>query len=253
MIRLFSRFLYHRPRLDSALSVLDKSRLKLPVLNLRNYFPDFDQKKVVLTEIPIGPWSSPIADVVMLSKLALCQDPKSVLEVGSYRGFTTKLIAEHTAPSSRIVAFDRDPRHGEAYKGTELASKIERRVGNVSNEAFSQDKKGKYDFIFLDADHRYDAVKCDTTILLPLLSPNGLFIWHDYANWGRFNQLNGVPEYLHELSKVHSIVSIDGSWLAVYCPKWDVDEGRLELENALQKSNKIRPGGDEWTDGGLRG
>jgi hypothetical protein len=32
------------------------------------------------------------------------------------------------------------------------------------------------------------------SVLLPLLSPTGIFVWHDYANWGRFSGKNGVPE-----------------------------------------------------------
>ena len=74
----------------------------------------------------------------------------------------------------------------------------------MSIEAFSRDQRESVDMIFLDADHTYAAVKRDTEILLPLLSPTGIFVWHDYANWGSFSRQNGVPEFLHEFSEAVS-------------------------------------------------
>src|SRR4051794_24455364 len=183
-MKIISDVLCNRPRLEAALSALDKSRLGLPILNPRLLFEHFDTLPVILNEVPLGPWSTPIADVVMIAKIALCIQPRRVLEVGCYRGYTTKLLAAHTLPTTRIVAFDRDPRHGEAYLGSPLAEKIERRVGEMSIEAFSRDQRESVDMIFLDADHTYAAVKRDTEILLPLLSSTGVFMWHDYANWG---------------------------------------------------------------------
>jgi protein-L-isoaspartate O-methyltransferase len=157
MATIFSKWLYYRPRLEAAISELDRHRLKLPIVNPRLLFDGFDTQPVVLKELPSGPWSSPIADVVTLAKIALSLAPNRVLEVGSYRGYTTRLLAEHTPESARIVAFDQDPRHGEAYRDTPLASKIERRLGSVSTEAFASDPRGNYDLIFLDADHAYGA------------------------------------------------------------------------------------------------
>src|SRR5262245_43638260 len=115
--------------------MLDKNRLKLPVVNLRSLFDDVEVRPITLTELPVGPWSSPIADIVMLAKIAVCLCPRRTLEVGSYRGYTTKVLAAHTRADSCIVAFDRDPRHGEAYRDSPLARKIQRRVGDMSEEA----------------------------------------------------------------------------------------------------------------------
>ena len=161
---MLSRILYYRPRLEAALSAIDKNRLRLPIANPPTLFEDFDDKPVVLHELPFGPWSSPIADIVMLAKIASCLKPLRVLEVGSYRGYTAKLLAEHTPSDAGIIAFDRDPRHGAAYQNARVAVKIERRVGEVSRLAFASDKEASFDLIFLDADHLYAAVKQDTEI-----------------------------------------------------------------------------------------
>ena len=90
---IISDILCNRPRLEAALSALDKSRLELPILNPRLLFEHFDTLPVILNEVPLGPWSTPITDVVMIAKIALCIQPRRVLEVGCYRGYTTKLLA----------------------------------------------------------------------------------------------------------------------------------------------------------------
>ncbi len=249
---IIANVLYTRPRIEQALSALDKTRLKLPVVNLRTLFDGFDDAPVTLRELPVGPWSSPIADVVMLAKIALCLKPKRILEVGSYRGYTTKILAEHTPAEAHIVAFDRDPRHGEAYSNLPLAAKIERRVGAISTETFASDPHGNYDLIFLDADHSYAAVRHDTEVLLPLLKQSGIFVWHDYANWGRFSRTNGVPEVLRELAHSLPVAAIAGSWLAAYSPIWASGTGAERFEKARQTSLTAMPGEDPWTTGNLR-
>lgn len=250
---LLSKVLYRRPRVEEALSSLDKNRMKLPSLQPHLLFQDFGDQPVTIVEMPMGPWSSPIADTVMLAKLARCAMPKRILEVGSYRGYTAKMLARNTCQETRIVAFDMDPKHGEAYRGSEFETKIERRVGAVSPTAFPKDEMGSYDFIFLDADHTYDAVKHDTEILLPLLSDDGFFIWHDYANWGRFSRKNGVPEFLAELANRIPVASVAGSWLAIHSPRWSSEVGRSEFEAACANRAMGGAGADPWTVDNLRG
>lgn len=247
-----SKFLYTRPRLEQVFSALDKTRLKLPEISLRVLFDDFDQHRVTLQELPLGPWSSPIADVVILAKIALCRKPHRVLEVGSYRGHTTKVLAEHLSANASIVAFDRDPRHGEAYRDLAIAKKIERRIGCVSEDAFKMDPPKSYDLIFLDADHTYEAVKNDTGVLMPLLAPEGVFVWHDYANWGRFSGKNGVPEALHELAECLPLAAVGGSWLAMHMPDWTSRAGSARFSLATQAAREFAPGDSVWNGGQIR-
>jgi predicted O-methyltransferase YrrM len=252
-MQMLGGFLYYRPRIEAALSALDKRRLRLPVVNLAALFDDFAKQPVTLNELPTGPWSSPVADVVMLAKIAMCLKPKRVMEIGSFRGYTTKLLAEHTGPEARIVAFDQDPRHGAIYRDMPISAKIERRVGLVSAAAFANDARHSYDLIFIDANHTYAAVKHDTEVMLPLLAPEGMMVWHDYANWGRFSRMNGVPEALHELAESKPVVAIGGSWLAAYSPSWSTDAGSQRLKNASQASLEGLPGEDPWTTTDMRG
>jgi protein-L-isoaspartate O-methyltransferase len=249
---MLHKILYYRPRLEAAVSALDKVRLRLPLIDLHLLFDDFDSVPVTLTDLPIGPWSTPIADLVILAKIALCIRPKRVLEVGSFRGHTAKLLAEHTGPNTTIVTLDRDDRHGIAYRDTPLAAKIERRVGEVNSTAFTADTHKSYDLIFLDADHTYLAVKHDTEVLLPLLAPGGIMVWHDYANWGRFSRKNGVPEALHELAQTRPVAAVGGSWLAAHSPAWASGAGAERFAKAQQPSSRSLLA-DPWTTGDFRG
>ncbi len=248
-----AKLLSYRPSVEAALSAIDKKRLKLPALDAVVLFDRFDQHTVTLNELPSGPWSSPLADVVMLAKIALCTAPRKILEVGSYRGYTTKLLAAHTPGDAHIVAFDRDRRHGAAYRDSPLSSKIERRVGEVNIQAFAADRHGSYELIFLDADHVYASVKRDSELLLPLLAPHGIFVWHDYANWGKFSRLNGVPEYLHELSEERVVGAINGTGLAAHSPAWATGDGALRFKASIQTARAALPGEDPWTVEKLRG
>ncbi|MCS4044603.1 putative O-methyltransferase YrrM [Salinibacter ruber] len=224
---------YYRPNVDAALCyLLTQDRLQLPQLSLDRLFDDFEKSTIELSELPRGPWSTPLADVVMLLKIVMCTQPHQMLEVGSYRGYTARLMAQHAPEDAELVTVDMNPDHGEAYRGSALADRIERRVGKIGPDIFESDAPGTYDLIFLDAGHFYDDVKYDTELLLPLLADDGYLLWHDYANWGYFSGKNGVPEYLHELSKSIPIAHIAGSDIAIHCPAW-TDQRANPYDNAL--------------------
>ena len=250
--KVIARVLYRRPRLEAALSVIDKRRLTLPLLSLERVFPEFASRPVAFHELPVGPWSTPIGDVAALLKVVACARPKRTLEVGSYRGYTALMIARHLNDDARLVCLDADSRHGEAYRETPYASVIERRVARVERAAFERDRPASYDLIFLDADHSYAAVKHDTELLLDLLAPAGHFVWHDYANWGKFSGKNGVPEYLHELASKFPVAAVSGSGLAIYSPAWASGAGASLFRNALVENDNV-PHADAWVSKRLRG
>ncbi len=60
----------------------------------------------------------------------------------------------------------------------------------------------RYGFIFIDADHQYEAVKANTNSALRLISPGGIIAWHDYPVEPRGPKADwiGVPRLLNELS-----------------------------------------------------
>lgn len=227
--------------------LLVPDRLRLPEVDLSELFVAPDHTSVAIQKIPRGTWSSPVVDLVLLCKLVALAKPKRVLELGSFRGYSAYGIASHLDDGARLVTVDCDPNHGEAYRDTPLEARIERRVGYIAPELFAADPPGQYDFIFIDADHRYGAVKHDTETVLPLLAPGGWIVWHDYANWGFFNGGCGVPEYLAELSKDRLVVHLSGSNMAMHRPCWsEVTERSRMLQSIKATTGKAK--GGPWRD-----
>ena len=248
---MLKNLLKYRPFADQALCHFLKHRLTLPSIYLGDLFTVFDQVPVTLRQLPRGGWSTPVADLVILLKLIGCTRPKKLLEVGSFRGYTALLWAEHVSPGATIVTVDRFPEHGEAYRNTEYARMIDRRVGDINEEMFKHDPPNSFDLIFIDADHTYEGVKRDTELMLSLVSKTGFILWHDYANWGYFNGYNGVPEYLKELSQTLPLAHISGSDIAIHSPSWS-SEGKTLYTMATKKVTGL-PGSDPWQTGMLRG
>lgn len=250
-LNFFKPFFYYRPFADRTLCHFLKQRMRLPEVHLHKLFEDFDQQPIMFHQFPQGAWSTPLADVAMLLKLVVCAQPKRLMEVGSFRGYTALYLAQHTPPDAHIVTVDQYPDHGEAYRHSPYVEKIERRVGKTNSELFAKDKPGSYDLIFLDADHCHAGVKHDTELLLPLVAPDGYLVWHDYANWGYFDGKNGVPEYLGELSTKLPIAHVLGSDLAIYSPAWAAEK-QPQFQQALQE--KLAPYQiDPWKTAAMRG
>jgi len=55
-------------------------------------------------------------------------------------------------------------------------------VQGKSSEVAKQFEDGYFDFIYIDADHRYEGILKDITAWYPKLVPGGLFGGHDYVN-----------------------------------------------------------------------
>ncbi|HEV3351788.1 MAG TPA: class I SAM-dependent methyltransferase [Acidimicrobiales bacterium] len=215
--------------------------MRLPDLALNAWFPQADDVKVTVSVLPKGPYASPLVDVVYLSKLVSLLEPQAALELGSYRGHVALAIASHMPDDSRLVTVDIIPEHGEAYKGADVSRRIERRVGAIDDAMFAGEQ-GAYDLIFIDADHAYESVKHDTGVALPLLRPDGVMVWHDYANWGAFSKWNGVPEFLVELAEQLPVVHLAGTNMAVHRPAWARQE-RADLDGILATTQRWQADG----------
>jgi predicted O-methyltransferase YrrM len=210
--------------------------MRIPTLALNAWFPQADDVPITISGLPKGEWATPLVDVVYLMKLVTLLEPRRILEIGSYRGWTARSIAEHV-PDATLVTVDIDPSHGEAYRDSEIAHRIERRVGAVDPSLFTDHDQASYDLIFVDADHKYSSVKHDTEVVLPLVRPTGVVVWHDYANWGVFSKLNGVPEYLAELAERLPVAHLAGTNMCVHSPAWAAEE-RSSFERMMETTKR---------------
>ena len=214
LLRLLWRLSGSRPKLDRLFSSFLSYRKFLPECDAQAVIPRFSETEIRITQCPLGNWSTPLADVFVLLKAALGFESKRILELGSYRGDTARLLAENTGPDTVICAVDADERHGASYQGLPIASKIRRRTGRISPALF--DSKERFDLIFVDADHDFDSVMNDTEVAFQLLAQPGVILWHDYNHEFYFHDMCGVPEALNVFAKRHAIYSMRGTWLAIH-------------------------------------
>ena len=123
-------------------------------------------------------------------------DRAVVVEVGSWKGRSTVAIAEGVAGKNpRLVSVDTFS--GDAAIGDhdpeEILAEFRRNTAHVgfletivstSVDAVASVPDGSLDWVFIDADHAYKAVRTDVISWAPKLKPGGLMSGHDYGRGG---------------------------------------------------------------------
>lgn len=172
--------------------------------------------------------------------------PKYVLEYGTFNGRTTTNIAANTPDDTLIITVDlpKDQKNNTVYpleghakddENDELGyvgntnkiflhkePRIKNKIQQVwmdtalvpSNEALSL---LPFDFIFIDASHKYENVLNDSKNAFEMISENGVILWHDYGGWP------GVTQALNDIYSKHALKNnfafIEGSSLVIYYNK----------------------------------
>lgn len=247
--RLF-KFLYRlsgrKRSVDSFLTPMLGYRHYLPVAVAEELIPGFAESRVTIVDLPRGPWSTPLVDTLTVVKSAIGFGSKKLLEIGSYKGATAKLLAENTPATTEVWPLDHEAEHGSAYRGLPIESRIHRIVGSVSVETLRP--HGPFDFIFVDADHDYQSVWEHSMCAFEMLAPGGVILWHDYQHKDYLHGQGGVPEGLNAVQKAtgKSIVSIQGTTLCIYSE-------HAGWETSRHASSSIRAESDPWKDSTLPG
>lgn len=111
-----------------------------------------------------------------------------VAEIGCYRGRSTKAWATNVPPGGVVYAIDTWTISGirksfEFNLQPEIAAKRVLMVQDRSEAAFEWLNDGrKFDAVFIDGDHSFDAVQRDIVLYSLALRPGGLMCGHDYDN-----------------------------------------------------------------------
>jgi len=243
LLRLVWTLSGKRPRLDELFTGFLKYRKHLSEVEARDVIPKFEDSEVRIRQCPIGAWSTPLIDVFVLLKAAQGFGSERILELGSFRGYTARLLAENTPPNTSITAVDIDPRHGAAYRGLPVEKKIIRKIGAITGELFTPEEE--FDFIFVDANHDFQSAVNDTKVALDHLADHGVVLWHDYHHRSYFHGMSGVPEALQLFARERPIAALKGTTLALYSrfPGWETGK--------IQKTKST--GESVWDENQLRG
>jgi hypothetical protein len=95
-------------------------------------------------------------------------------EVGTWRGDFSRLIVKTCKPD-RFHLIDLDFSELGDVPG-------ERHMGD-SSTVLRSFPEGYFDWLYIDADHRYDGVRKDLLAAHAVLKPGGLLMCNDYTNW----------------------------------------------------------------------
>lgn len=137
-------------------------------------------------------------------------------EMGVWRGEYSAHLLKHWP--GQLLMIDAWQEQGAGYRDVANVSQAEHEanyraaqeaVGEFSDrcelirgfsvEVARQISDGSLDFVYLDADHSYDAVTADLTAWLPKLRPGGLMAGHDFVDYegelGRFQVRSAVMDF----------------------------------------------------------
>jgi len=170
----------------------------------------------------------------VLAALVTHLKPKSIFELGTYKGFSTMHLAENAPAYAVIHTLDlpydksRVALHNdmnEAHRDIKNINLNEQRyfhgkasagkINELSGDSLTFDFSpyyGKIDLIFIDANHSYAYVKSDTENAMKMLSPNGVILWHDYDFIHP-----GVFRLINETAKDKKVYYIERTRYALFC------------------------------------
>ncbi len=137
------------------------------------------------------------AEILWLLDLLVDLRPDVVLEIGTDRGGTLFLWTRAASPDALLITVDIRKMVGRLGRFSPFAlvrKSFERRrqrielVDDVDSQSDATVERIRrllgarpVDFLFLDGDHRYEAVKRDFDLYVPLVRPGGIVALHDIS------------------------------------------------------------------------
>lgn len=141
--------------------------------------------------------------------------PKNILEIGVYKGGTLQAWTYIADDKAKIIGIDLPNGEfgggfsdDEGLKITELKRHQQKiyLMAVDSHEKTTVDlvkKHDPFDFIFIDADHRYEGVKKDYENYLPLLKKGGVMAFHDIVKHDEKHPDVDVDRFWAEIKDKH--------------------------------------------------
>ena len=177
------------------------------------------------------------ANLNFITKLVTYLQPKTIVEIGTFRGRTTYHMANE-AKKAKVITVDIADLKTNVYSGTDLRyhqnkkdvgraykkSSVEDRIHQIISDSLSlecQDELDKLlggeqiDFALIDAGHDYDSVRHNfEELILPRLAKDGVAVFDDYD---RPLSIVGVSHYLLEKAYMDGYVFY---WYAPMNQEW---------------------------------
>ena len=186
-----------------------------------------------LEHIPGRGIYTPLDELAYLAIVTKAASPKHIFEIGTFRGRTALNFAMNAPDECVIYTLDlssEDRRElmggvntadkdiiensitGIDYQNKDVSHKIKQVFGNSMKFDYTT-YYDKMDIVFVDGAHDYKVVLADTQNALKMVKPGGYILWHDWANYGDYNDV--VRAVLAEIPG-ERITQINNSQLALY-------------------------------------
>lgn len=193
--------------------------------------------RISLEHIPGHGIDTPLDELAYLAIVAKAASPKSIFEIGTFRGRTALNFAMNAPDECAVYTLDLSPEErgelmgetnvadkgiiersftGVDYRNKDVSHKIKQLYGNSMEFDFGP-YHGKMDIVFVDGAHDYEVVLADTRNALKMVKPGGVILWHDFANYGDYND---VVRAVLDVIPGERITQINGSQLALYREPW---------------------------------
>ncbi|MFI5151033.1 MAG: class I SAM-dependent methyltransferase [Bacteroidia bacterium] len=212
---------------DSKNRVIKKHKLPkgLPTIDLLDLFPALHESIENYTFLE---GTSRITDIVILKMLARRFEKARYLEFGTWRGESISNVAQVAQECYSISFSEQEMRAFGIDESSIKVSRIfSRNIPNVkhiehNSQTYDFSKLEKsFDLVFVDADHKYEGVRIDTSNAFKLLkNEKSILVWHDIGkgleelnNWEVLaGILDGAPSDEHR----KNIYRISNSLCAIY-------------------------------------
>jgi len=208
------------------------------LLNLRSPSQLMREIRTAFPPVTIG--SVTLVDQIVLLCLDELLAPDKILEIGTFQGFTTRLLASNSS-AKLIHSVDLPPTHSVLTEGRDdqkilcdgdynddYLRDLQNQSGEIYLKDLTPDERSRIrlvkgdstqldfpmefvsiDYAFIDGGHRYETVKSDTENVLRVM-PHGVIIWHDFGS----SIHSEVTRYLTDRSNANQIFHIQGSLCA---------------------------------------
>jgi hypothetical protein len=194
---------------------------------------------------PLG--GMPPQDLYALLRVVRWTKPKTIFEIGTFKGITTSHLALNSGAEIFTLDLPREiaanlngyspgdlnllqPRDmiGSAYRPFNKNGQIRQLFGD--SRLFNyQPYLGSMDLVLVDGCHVFDGVLSDSQKAFDLLGTSGVILWHDFAN------LRDVTRAVRTLGRKWPIYHIEGTFLALHVRGILVSE----IENSDSNSDRI--------------
>lgn len=174
----------------------------------------------------------PDREAMILLSILAAENPREVLEIGTFMGHTTRAMAENlndsiihtvdlppdfTAHQGSKEGPPKDDFHliarrvvGRDFKGQAVEARIRQHFGDTAAMNFQE--FGKASFFFIDGSHTYEYCKQDSEKCFALCGMGGTFLWHDCDAMHP-----GVVKFILEWRSLgRNIARIEGTTLAYW-------------------------------------